>query len=425
MGAAKVVIVGGGIIGLCVAYYAQQNGQHVTVIERGLPDHNGCSLGNAGMIVPSHFVPLAAPGMVAYGLRAMRHPESPFFIRPRLNIDLLRWGLLFMRAASAAHVARASPLLRDLNLASRAAYEEMAQQFGDGFGLTKRGLLMLCKTQAALDEEAALSQKANALGVPAQVLTPQEAAECDPDVQMNIAGAVHFPLDCHFSPRLFLADLTRALKAGGATFCWETNVTGWRKIDGRVTAVQTAQGGEADKTSEINGDEFVLAGGAWSPETVRDLGLRLPMQAGKGYSVTLPNPRQRPRLCSILTEARVAVTPMNESLRFGGTMEITGNDLSVSPRRVQGILNAIPDYFPQFAPDDFTDAPVWSGLRPCSPDGLPYVGRFEKYANLVAATGHAMMGMSLGPVTGKIIADLLVQKPPDFDINLLRPDRYA
>ena len=418
-GTKSVVIVGGGVIGLCVAYYAQQNGHNVTVVERGAPAHENCSLGNAGMIVPSHFVPLAAPGMVAYGLRAMRHPESPFFIRPRLNADLLRWGLLFMRAANAHHVARASPLLRDLNMASRSAYEQMADTFGDGFGLTKNGLLMLCKTQHGLDDEAALAQKANALGISAAVLNPQEAAACDPGAQMDIAGAVHFPMDCHFAPRVFIAHLTDALKANGARFCWETNITGWRTENGRVCAAKTSE------TNEITGDEFVLAGGVWSPETLRDLKVRLPMQAGKGYSITLPAPPQRPHLCSILTEARVAVTPMNGSLRFGGTMEITGNDTAISSRRVQGILKAIPDYYPQFTCADFANAPVWSGLRPCSPDGLPYVGRFEKYANLIAATGHAMMGMSLGPVTGQIIADVIEQKPPAFDLSLLRPDRYA
>ena len=414
----RILIVGGGVIGLCAAYYAMQKGHQVTVLERGSPAYDGCSLGNAGMIVPSHFVPLAAPGMVSYGLRMMLRPESPFYVRPRLSPDLIQWGLLFARSATAAHVARSAPLLRDLNLASRREYEALAAQFGDVFGLTKGGLLMLCKSAEALDEEAHLAARANDLGLPTAVLSPEEAARLDPGVRMDIAGAIHFPQDCHLSPHIFVRRLTSALEAGGTQICWDTEVTGWQAANGRIVAAQTTQG-------EWNADEYVLAGGSWSPETVRGLGLRLPMQAGKGYSLTLPTPRQLPRLCSIFTEARVAVTPMGSTLRFGGTMEITGLDTSVSQSRVDGILKAIPRYFPEFSPEDFQDLPVWSGLRPCSPDGLPYVGRFGRYANLSAATGHAMMGMSLGPVTGKLMVEVLSGEAPEIPIAALSPDRFG
>jgi D-amino-acid dehydrogenase len=413
-----ILIVGGGILGLCTAYYAMQKGHRITIVERGGPAHDGCSLGNAGMIVPSHFVPLAAPGMVGYGLRMMLHPESPFYVRPRLSLDLIRWGLLFARSATEAHVARAAPLLRDLNLASRRCYEDFAAEFGDIFGLTRRGLLMLCKSEQSLHEEALMAQRACELGLPAEVLSPGEAARLDPGVTMEIAGAVHFPQDCHLTPQVFVARLTEALVAGGVEIAWETEVISWRTEGGQIAGVETSWG-------EMCADEYVLAGGSWSPQTVRGLGLRLPMQAGKGYSVTLPQPRQMPQLCSIFTEARVAVTPMGESLRFGGTMEITGLDSSVSRSRVDGILKAIPRYFPNFTSEDFRDLPVWSGLRPCSPDGLPYVGRFGRYANLSAATGHAMMGMSLGPITGKLLAELLSGERPEISLDALSPNRFG
>jgi D-amino-acid dehydrogenase len=413
----SILIAGGGVIGLCTAYYAMQAGHQVTILERGLPDHDGCSLGNAGMIVPSHFVPLAAPGMIAFGLRCMRRPDSPFGLRVRFDGDLLRWGWLFARAATADQVARSAPLLRDLNLASRRCYEELADSFGEMFGLTKRGLLMLCKTPHTLEEEAQVAEQACELGLPATVLTAAQASELDPGIRMEIAGAVHFPQDCHLTPQAFLARLTAALEAGGVKFCWETTVTGWRAAGGRVIAAVTSEG-------EMTADEYVLAGGAWSPLTVRALGLRLPMQAGKGYSVTLPQPRQLPQLCSILAEARVAVTPMGSALRFGGTMEMGGLDLTINRSRVGGIFQSIPAYFPEFTAEDFRTLPIWSGLRPCSPDGLPYVGRFGRYANLSAATGHAMMGMSLGPITGRLMADILSDRPPALSIAALSPDRY-
>lgn len=414
----SVLIVGGGVIGLCTAYYAMQKGHKVTLVERGAKEHDSCSLGNAGMIVPSHFVPLAAPGMVSYGLRVMWNPESPFYVRPRLSLDLMRWGWQFWRAANAGHVARSAPLLRTLNLESRRCYEEFAARSDNAFGLVQKGLLMLCKTEKTLHAEAELVEKAHSLGLKAEVLDAKQTAARDPSVTMNVAGSVYFAQDCHLTPQKFVAELTRALEAGGATFHWNSEVTGWRVGSGRIEAVQTAQG-------ELTADEYVLAGGSWSPQAVQGLKLNLPMQAGKGYSVTLPNPRQQPDLCSIFMEARVAVTPMGDTLRFGGTMEITGLDETINPARVQGIIKSIPSYFPEFRVEDFRDLPVWRGLRPCSPDGMPYIGRFGRYANLSAATGHAMMGLSLGPVTGKLMAELLSDEAPSIALEALSPDRYA
>ena len=413
----SVLVIGGGVIGLCVAYYALQKGHRVTVLERHAPDHEGCSLGNAGMVVPSHFVPLAAPGMPALGLRMLLRPDGPFSIHPRLNPALAEWAWKFVRASTAAHVTRAAPALRDLSLASRREFETLAREWGNTFGLVQKGLLMLCRSEHALEEEARLVPQARALGLPAERLTPEEVACLDPGIRMDIAGAVYFPLDCHLSPQQLMAGLAREVQARGGTVCWGTTVTGWRTQGGAVDAVQTDQG-------DRQADEYVLAGGSWSSDLAGKLGLRLPMQAGKGYSVTLPQPKRLPALCSILTEARVAVTPMGQTLRLGGMMEIGGQDQSPNQRRVQGILDAVPRYFPELSPDDLRGLPVWSGLRPCSPDGLPYLGRFSRYANLSAATGHCMMGVSLAPITGKVLAEVLSDQPPTVSLSPFRPDRY-
>ncbi|MFN0067152.1 MAG: FAD-dependent oxidoreductase, partial [Limisphaerales bacterium] len=331
----SVLILGGGVIGLACAWHAARRGRRVTVVERLPAARDGCSFGNAGMIVPSHFVPLAAPGMVALGLKWMWNPESPFYIKPRLDTELFGWGWKFWRASTAAQVARAAPLLRDLSLASRAEYEAMAEEFGNDFGLTRRGLLMLCRTPHALDEEAKTAEHARRLGLPADVLDAKQTAALEPDVTMNIAGSVLFPKDCHLSPDKLMAGLQRRLVAAGVEFLWETEVTGWRRQGGRLAAAQTSRG-------ELEADEFVLAGGSWSPRAAEGLGLKLPMQAGKGYSLTLPQPRQLPQLCAIFTEARIAVTPMGGALRFGGTMEIAGLNEDINPRRVRGIVRAVP-----------------------------------------------------------------------------------
>lgn len=414
----SVLIIGAGVIGLSTAYACARRGFQVTVLDRHPPERDGCSFGNAGMIVPSHFIPLAAPGMVALGLKWMRNPESPFYVKPRLDRDLLNWGWKFWRAANAAHVRRAAPLLRDLGLASRACYEELSRLPGVEFGLVKRGLLMLCKTPHALEEEARTAEQARALGLPAEVLTPRQTAELEPNVHMDIAGAVYFPRDCHLSPAAFMGALKAQLDQASARFLWETEVTGWQTRGRRIERVHTTRG-------DFGADEFVLCGGAWSSSIARDLGLRLPMQAGKGYSLTLTQPRQLPQLCAILTEARIAVTPIGHSLRFGGTMEIAGLSEEINPARVRGIIQSVPPYYPDFTPDDFHEVQPWRGLRPCSPDGLPYVGRCGRWGNFSVATGHAMMGLSLGPITGELVAQILGGERPSIDIGLLSPDRYG
>ena len=451
----RVVIIGCGVIGLCCAYYAAKRGHRVTVLHRNSSEYEGCSHGNAGMIVPSHFVPLAAPGMVAMGLRMMWNPESPFYIQPRCDWELAKWAFQFWRAANPYRVRLAEPLLRDLNLASRACYEELdaawptgnqapevdpkkseineslltsAATGGEagGFGLVRRGLLMLCKTQHALMEEARYAGRANTLGVPAEVWTPRQVAARDPSVTLDIAGAIYFPKDAHLSPNRFMAALRAECEKLGVEFRWNTEATGARVAGGKLEAVTVAAGAQ-DSTvrSELSADEFILAAGAWLPEFARSLELRLPMQAGKGYSLTLTRPPQLPTMCHILAEARVAVTPMDGALRFGGTMEIAGLNEDVNSARVWGIVKSALRYYPEFRANDFARIRPWVGLRPCSPDGLPYLGRTRRFRNLTVATGHAMMGLSLGPITGRLVGEILSDEKPSHDLALLAPDRFA
>jgi len=413
-----VVVVGAGVIGLCTAYYCARRVHRVTVIEREPEQRNGCSFGNAGMVVPSHFVPLAAPGMVALGLKWMWNPESPFYIKPRLDAELISWAWKFWRAANAKHVERSAPLLRDLNFASRECFEELAALPNNDFGLVTRGLVMLCKTQHALEEEAKYAAHANQLGVPAEVLDAKALAKLDPDVTMDVAGGVYFPKDCHLSPNRFMAGLKQQCEALGVKFSWEDEVTHLCGGEDQVACVK-AQKGEHEM------DELVLCGGSWSPKLTWYLHLNLPIQAGKGYSLTLTKPRELPQLCSIFTGARLAITPMGSSLRFGGTMEIAGLNETMNSVRVRGIIKSVPKYFPAFTAEDFANVKPWCGLRPCSPDGLPYLGRTSRFENLTLATGHAMMGLSLGPISGKLVSEIVSGEKPSFDLTLLNPDRYA
>lgn len=441
----KIVIVGAGVVGLATAYYCARRGFEVTVIERRAAARDGTSFGNAGMIVPSHFIPLAAPGMVALGLKWMWNPASPFYIQPRLDKDLIGWGIKFWRAANAEHVRRTAPLIRDLSFASRACFEELAALPEMDFGLVKKGLLMLCQTEPALQEEAKTVEQARSLGIPAEILDAKQTAALDPAARMEIAGAVYFPKDCHFSPARFMAVLQTELERLGVHFEWNTEATSFESTSPSFTVTKTiygkpGKGVTAEKRyvttnlpsikivrttrGDFAADEFVLCGGSWSPALTRQLGLKIPIQAGKGYSLTLTKPRQLPQICSILAEARVAVTPMGDTLRVGGTMEIAGLNEDVNPIRVRGIVESFCRYYPEFQRADFDGVQPWRGLRPCSPDGLPYVGRTGRFANLSLATGHAMMGMSLGPITGKLMAEILSGEKASLDISQLSPDRY-
>jgi D-amino-acid dehydrogenase len=414
----RVVIIGGGIVGLCSAYYLNSRGFHVTVIERNGPQRDACSYGNAGIIVPSHFVPLAAPGMMALGLRCMWNPESPFYVKPRISSRLVNWGWKFWKACTPSRVNTAAPVLRDLNMASRAAYEELNRDLGNEIFFSKNGLLILCKTEQALEEEIKVAEHAKSLGMPAEVLDAAQAAAREPNIRLSIIGAIYYPLDCHLAPGRLMDAMQRRLESSHIDFRWNTTIDHFRRSGNRLTAVES-------NGNSFEADEFVLCAGIWSDDMSRQLNLNLPMQAGKGYSLTLTNPPQQLHSPAILLEARVAVTPMGPNLRFGGTMELAGLETKINASRIRGIVKSAPKYFPDFNESHFADVKPWCGLRPCSPDGLPYLGRSKKIENLTIATGHAMMGLSLGPISGQIVTDLIDGKQPAIDSQLVSPDRYA
>jgi len=413
-----VVVCGAGIVGLCSAYYLLERGHHVTVVERGEPDHDCCSLGNAGFISPSHFLPLAAPGMVRKALSWMGDPESPFYVRPRFDPELISWGIRFWRASSRERAVRAGPLLRDLNLASRALFEELADRTGNSFGLARECLLLLLRTESGLEEERLLAARSRELGMPAQVLDAGEVQALEPELSLDVRGGVLYPLDAHLIPQRLVAAMTRLVTERGGAFLWGAEVTGWKTSQSSVNAALTTKG-------EIGGEEFVLTAGSWTPILARTLGLRLPMQPGKGYSLTLDSPRKLPKHSLILQEARVAVTPMGSSLRVGGTMELAGYDLRIHPPRIRGMTRSLSRYLPEFRPEDFESIRPWCGLRPCTPDGLPYIGRTRRWSNVIVASGHAMMGVSMGPITGKLVSELVSEETPAVDIAGLSAERFA
>lgn len=413
-----VIVVGAGIAGLGAAYYLNKAGLDVTVLDKDDGTDN-CSYGNAGMVVPSHIVPLASPGIISKGLRWMLKSESPFYIRPRLDLELLKWGWKFRQASTKKHVEESGPVLKDLLLRNRQLLVNMEQEESFEFGFKKNGLFNLCKTEKGLEEEAEVAEKANKLGIPAEVLSADEVRKIEPNIEMDIIGATYFPKDAHFYPGALMNQLKDRLQKQGVDFRFESEVADIEHKSGKITGVILTD------DEKIEGTEVVICTGAWTPSLTSALDLPMPMQAGKGYSITLRDPHSLPDTCALLSEAKVSMTPMMGRLRFGGTMEIAGTDRSVNPKKLSALKKSITRYFPSYTQDDLKEHDIWVGLRPCSPDGLPYVGRFINYENLYASTGHAMMGMSLGLSSGEIIAQLIAKGEAGLSHPKIHPDRYG
>lgn len=414
--AKKVGILGGGIVGLMSAYYLRRSGCDVIVFDKG-QINEGCSFGNAGMIVPSHFIPLAAPGMISKGIRWMFNSSSPFFVRPRLSIDLLKWGYHFYRHSTKEHVEQSAVPLKQLSLLSKSLYAKLASENEFDFGYHERGLLMLYKDQHTGEEEKETAEFANRIGIEAKVLNAQQVQDLEPDVRVDALGGVYFPGDAHLTPRSLVDGLRHYLSRSGVVFKTGFEITDFEVSAGKVKSLRS-------HSEMYDVDELVLAAGSWSGTLARLLSLNLPMQAGKGYSFTVPDVSKNIRVPSIFLEARVAVTPMGRDLRFGGTMEIAGVNHDINMNRVRGIVNSIPKYYPDMKVDMPLQQTVWHGLRPCSPDGMPYIGRLKKLSNVVLATGHSMMGISLAPATGLIVSELINDRASSIAIAAFDPERY-
>ncbi len=406
-----VHIIGGGVVGLCSAWYLQKLGYNVTVIDRSnLSD--GTSHGNAGMIVPSHFVPLAAPGVIAQGIKWMFDSKSPFYIRPRLDTALLQWLWRFYRSCNAEHVKRSMPVIYQFNEWSKNLYEEFSQEHGFDFCFEKRGLMMLYKTREQENEECELAEKAHELGVSVQICDTQRLKELEPDIKIDALGGIYFPGDAHLYPQRFLSALKDALIGGGCTIITNKEVVRLNANHNNISELVL------DDNQVVKLDKLVIAGGSWSAKLLRSVGVKLLLQDGKGYSLNLVDQEIRPHIPTILSEARVAITPMGNDLRIGGTLELSNLSPRINRSRLSGIIESVPRYYPELHVEMPDLKEVWHGFRPCTPDGLPYIDKLDPYGNTYIAAGHGMMGMSLGPATGKMIAELISGSPMTMSNNL-------
>lgn len=411
-----ITIIGGGIIGLCSAYYLHNEGYKVNIIERGdLSD--GCSFGNMGYISPSHFVPLASPGIISQGLKWMMSSTSPFYIKPRLNIDLMKWGYHFWKSSTAEMVKKNGPHLIDILLMSRALMFDLKNDIGDTFEMEDKGCLMMCKQQKTLDHEFYLADEAEKYGLKVERLSRQEAQQLEPDVELDVAGAVLFKDDCHLNPGKLMSALKTYLEKSGVVFHLNTTVTGFEKTNKAITSIITNKG-------TFQCSEIVLATGSWLPVVAKMMGVKLLLQPGKGYSHTYQQVEKNVKYPAILVDGRCAITPLGQQLRIGGTMEISGINNNVLVKRMQGVYDSAKKFYPGLKIDFPPTDKIWNGLRPVTPDGLPYIDRAEQYNNVIIAGGHAMLGISEATATGKLVTEIIQHKASCIDISAFKLNRF-
>jgi D-amino-acid dehydrogenase len=411
----KVTVIGAGVIGLCCAYYLQKEGYEVTVVERN-DLTSGCSFGNLGYVSPSHFIPLATPGIISQGMKWMMSSTSPFYIKPRLNLDLVRWGLTFWKKSNAKTVEESAPHLNNLLQLSRELTIDLKNELPDSFNFTEKGVWMLYKSEKTGEHEKHLAEQANSYGLKTVVCDGEQVQDYEKNVEVNVAGGVLYVEDCHLNPAAFIGSLHKKLTTLGVKFHLNTEVTGFESKDRIINKVITNKGG-------VQTDEVVIANGSWMENISKLLGIQLLMQPGKGYSFEYNNLERNLMYPSILVDDRVATTPIDNWLRIGGTMELSGHSDNILPKRVNAVYEAFKKYYPNLdIPSPDIDK-TWFGYRPVSPDGMPYIGRHSQYKNLSYAGGHAMLGISAAAGTGKLIAEIVKGENTSIEVKAFSPKR--
>jgi D-amino-acid dehydrogenase len=407
-----VAIVGAGSLGLMTALELARRGVRPVILERGADVLSGCSAGSAGLLSPAHSTPLTTPAAVREGLRHLLRRDSPFSMRPRPS--LIPWLLRFFLSARSSNVTRGTALIRDFSVASLRLHERLVAE-GLDTGLEQLGALNTYETERAYEAGIAEAELLSAAGIKSQLMTAHEARTFEPALSERVVGGVFYPEEAQCDPERFMVSVARAAQDAGAILCTRAEVLDATIVDGRVASLETTIG-------EVRPGEVVVANGAWTAELSRRLGLRIPIQGGKGYHVDLTPSAGDPLVPVYLQEARVIATPYENRLRLAGTLQLSGLSMRLDRVRVRATLGSGMRMLRGIHEARVID--VWRGIRPCTPDGLPILGRTRRLRNVVLATGHAMKGLHLAPETGRVIARVVLGEDPGRDLIPYDPDRF-
>jgi D-amino-acid dehydrogenase len=409
-----VLILGGGVIGLSCALLLLRAGREVTVLERAEVG-SGCSHGNCGTITPSH-LPLHAPGTVAKALKWMLKRDAPFYVKPSLDPQLLAWMFNFARRCNETDFRRTAQIKVALLQRSREQLAELVRQERLECEFVEGGTLYVWRQEQALEAAGRDCEMLREIGVPVQALDGAAIGAMEPALQEGMAGGHWHPGDACLRPDRFVAELARAVRAAGGTIREQCAVRGFGTNSGRIASVLTAQG-------EASANEIVFALGAWSPLIGKQLGLRLPIQPGKGYSISYSRPRHVPSIPLALKERGICVTSWGSGYRLGSTMEFSGYDAALSQHRLDALKRGAAEYLKE--PEGPAVEEQWYGWRPMTYDDLPIIGRAPQFANLTIATGHGMLGVTLSAVTAQLVTEVLSGRTPSLDLAPYRPERFG
>ncbi len=411
---ADVLIVGGGVIGLASAYELSRSGAQVVVIDKFEPGY-GCSYGNAGWITPCFAMPLPMPGMLFKSFKWLLDPESPLYIKPELSPTLISWLLSFMASMTEKKMLASVDALTQISIQSLKMYQELSAKTDLPFSFEQKGLFMVAQSDDGLTYARKEMELVSRNGIPGKLMLEEEARAYEPSLTKRIKGGVFFSQEAHAEPLQVTQTLAHEAQKLGAVILSKTEVIDFQKGPNGIAAARTTRG-------IFQADQFVLATGSWSRHIGQTLDLKIPVLGGKGYAIITdplgPNP-QRPMM---LVEKKVAVTPRNGTLRLAGTLELVNQDETFTTRRVEAIVRGAREFMN--VPESIRYHEIWRGLRPCTPDGVPVIGRTKRYQNLLLATGHQMLGLQSATGTGKLVADLALGKPTDVDPKPFRADRF-
>jgi D-amino-acid dehydrogenase len=406
-----VLILGAGAIGLCCAYYLLKSGHSVTLLDQGTPG-NGSSHGNCGTITPSHAPPLSKPGMVGQALRWMLDPDAPLYVKPRFDPTLFAWLIGFARRCNWPDFNAGLRAKAALLKPSRHALETLIADEGLACEFEAKGHLTVFKTAQALEAFAWWPKALSDVGIDVKTLDGPTLRQLEPALRDDVIGGFDTPGDAQFKPDAFVAALAQRVTAMGATIETGFRVDRIDQVEGRVSV--------AGERGTRSGRFGVLALGAWSPLLARGLDLRIPVQPGKGYSITTERPARAPSVPVVCRERSIAITPWQQSYRVGSTMEFSGYDATLNRRRIEALVSGAREYL--IDPIGTTRVEEWFGWRPMSVDDVPIIGRAR--GDLWLATGHGMLGMSMSAGTGQLIADLIAGRVPAIDPTPYAPQRF-
>ena len=411
-----VVVIGGGVIGVCCAYYLAKRGARVSVLERD-EIGRGASYGNAGTIAPGH-APINKPGRIRQALKSLFHPVSPLYVAPRFDAAFAQWLWLFSRSCTPRHLEASMDVLGPLGHTTSRLFDELIEQEKLDCGYRREGYYEVYRTARALEAAKRDAGLISRYGYHPEILAGRELREQEPALNREILGGIFYPEAATLNPHRFVVELARRASCRGATFHSRIEVARILTRSGLVQGIQTTNG------ESFEADAVVVAAGASSTPLLQKLGLIFPLQPAKGYHQDRVIGKGTPALrhACVLGENFVFCTPMDGFVRFAGTLEFSGLNHEIRRPRLEQLTNAAKGCL--HGVEDSAACSEWCGLRPCMPDGLPVVSPVLRYAGLYVACGHAMMGLTLAPVTGQLIADCVLDGNPRKDIRGLRLERF-